>query len=84
MPTKKKTSPRRARPRAAAPDTMRSEYDFRDGVRGKYAGRYPKGGLVVTLDPDVAIAYPSAAAVNAALRSLLIAPRRSARRKRSA
>jgi hypothetical protein len=63
---------------------MRSEYDFRDGVRGKYAGRFPGGGLVVTLDPDVAIAYPSATAVNAALRSLLETPGRSTRRKRTA
>ncbi len=84
MSTKKKPSPRRVRSGAADLDAMRSEYDFRGGVRGKYSDRYPKGSVVVTLDPDVAAAYPSAAAVNAALRSLIDAPGRGARRNRSA
>jgi hypothetical protein len=35
------------------PDTL-EEYDFREGVRGKYAQRYAKGTNVVILDPDVA------------------------------
>jgi len=33
---------------------MRDHYDFRDGVRGKYAKRYAEGTNVVVLDPDVA------------------------------
>lgn len=32
---------------------MLDEYDFSGGVRGKYAGRFPKGCNVVVLDPDV-------------------------------
>jgi hypothetical protein len=35
------------------PDDMRAEYDFRGGVRGKYAERYASGTNVVLLDPDV-------------------------------
>jgi hypothetical protein len=52
-------------------DTMRAEYDFSGGVRGKYAKRYARGTNVVLLEPDVADAFPTARAVNAALRKLL-------------
>ena len=47
------------------------EYDFRGGVRGKYAGRYAAQTNVVVLDPDVARAFPTASEVNRALRKLL-------------
>jgi hypothetical protein len=40
-------------------------------VRGKYAGRYAEQTNVVVLDPDVARAFPTASAVNRALRNLL-------------
>ena len=61
---------------------MRSEYDFRGGVRGKYVARYREGTNVVVLDPDVAAAFPNADAVNRALRALLdIVPSRRARRR---
>jgi hypothetical protein len=50
---------------------MRSEYDFSQGVRGKYAKRFSEGTNLVLLDPDVAIEFPSAAAVNKALREVL-------------
>ena len=33
------------------PDETRAEYDFRGGVRGKYAARYARGTNVVLLDP---------------------------------
>ncbi|HYW08385.1 MAG TPA: hypothetical protein VE913_15610 [Longimicrobium sp.] len=49
---------------------MRDEYDFRAGVRGKYAERYARGTNVVLLDPDVAAIFPDSAAVNRALRAL--------------
>jgi hypothetical protein len=58
----------------AAPDDMRAEYDFdySKAVRGKYYRRLLKEGAnVVVLDPDVAKAFRSSAAVNEALRSLL-------------
>jgi hypothetical protein len=55
-------------------DEMRAEYDFdySKAVRGKYYRRLLKEGAnVVVLDPDVAKAFRSSAAVNEALRSLL-------------
>ena len=64
MPTKTSES-------ARFKDTMRPEYDMRGGVRGKYAGRFPRDVVMVTLAPDVAAAFPDAAAVNEALRLLL-------------
>ena len=55
-------------------DEMRPEYDFdySTAVRGKYYRRLmEKGANVVVLEPDVAKAFRSSAAVNDALRSLL-------------
>jgi hypothetical protein len=49
---------------------MQPEYDFRGGVRGKYARRYKQGTNVVVLDPDVARVFPDADAVNSSLRAL--------------
>jgi hypothetical protein len=50
---------------------MRPEYDFSHGVRGKYADRFSRGCTVVVLDPDVAEAFPDAAAVNETLREVM-------------
>ena len=49
---------------------LREEYDFRRGIRGKYAARYAEGSNVIVLEPDVAKAFPDAEAVNRALRDL--------------
>jgi hypothetical protein len=57
---------------------MRPEYDMTGGVRGKYADRFPKDVVMVTLAPDVAEAFPNAEAVNEALRVLLKAAKRVA------
>jgi hypothetical protein len=46
------------------------EYDFKDGVRGKYAERFAEGCNVVILEPDVAARFPDSKAVNDALRSI--------------
>ena len=51
-------------------DGMLPEYDFSRARRNKYASRYAKGALVVTLDPDVAAVFPGAREVNEALRAL--------------
>jgi hypothetical protein len=59
-----------SKPEHADPD-IRPEYDFSGGVRGKYAERYARGTNVVVLDPDVAAAFPTAEAVNNALRERL-------------
>ena len=55
-------------------DDLRPEYDFatmKGGVRGKYAARLRKGSNLVLLEPEVAAAFPSAEAVNEALRGVL-------------
>ena len=51
-------------------DDMRDEYDFSNGVRNKYAGRFPRDCVMVVLEPDVAKMFPTAKRVNAALRAL--------------
>ena len=53
---------------------MSPEYDFatmKGGVRGKYVKRLRAGSNLVLLEPDVAAAFPSDAAVNRALRAVL-------------
>src|SRR5436190_12692958 len=55
---------------------MLAEYDFSQGVRGKYARRYARGTNVVVLEPDVAKLFPNAEAVNSSLRSLAAIIRR--------
>ena len=50
---------------------MLEEYDFSQGVRGKYAQRYAEGTNVVVLEPDVAEFFPDHDSVNEALRSLI-------------
>ena len=60
--------------KARKPNVMRDEYvfDYRTGERGKYYGRLlKKGANIVILEPDVAKAFPSSAAVNKGLRTLL-------------
>ena len=37
---------------------MLPEYDFRGGIRGKYAKRYQEGANVVVIEPDVAEYFP--------------------------
>lgn len=50
---------------------MAAEYDFKGGVRGKYAKRYAEGTNVVVIDPDVAEYFPDHDSVNESLRSLI-------------
>ena len=52
------------------PDEILSEYDFSSARPNKFASRYKKGALVVTLDPEVARVFPTAEDVNKTLRSL--------------
>lgn len=56
---------------------MREEYDFSDGVRGKYADRFAEGSNAVVLDPDVAAEFKTRKAVNDALRTQLKNGRRA-------
>jgi hypothetical protein len=74
---KKRTSRKR--------DELRKEYDvkaLKGGVRGKYYRRYAGGTNLVLLDADVAEAFPSAKAVNDALRVLADVASRRVRRPR--
>ena len=55
-------------------DELRPEYDrsvLKNGVRGKHLAEYRSGTNLVLLEPDVAKAYPTAEAVNEALRRLM-------------
>ena len=63
----------------SAAETLRPEYDFSKGVRGKYAKRLLSGSNIVRLDRDVAEAFPNAQAVNDALRLLASAAQRVSR-----
>ncbi len=51
-------------------DTMRDEYDFSKGVRGKHYRAYQKGTNVVLLEPDVAEVFRDSATVNRTLRPI--------------
>jgi hypothetical protein len=74
---------RKTKPRQTD-DSLRPEYDFSQGVRGKHAARYAAGTNVVVLEPDVAFAFPTAEEVNEALRALAqIKRRRASSRKRT-
>ena len=59
---------------------MLAEYDFSQGVRGKYAQRYSEGTNIVALSPDVAEFFPDSEAVNAALRALIEIARKSTKK----
>ncbi len=50
---------------------MKDNYDFSEGVRGKYAKQFSDGTNVVVLDPEVAKQFPTSEAVNKALRQLM-------------
>lgn len=68
--------------KADSVNEMRALYDFRGGVRGKYAARLTRGSNIVVLEPDVARVFRDSESVNRALRSLLdLARRESGRRK---
>ena len=55
-------------------DELRPEYDLSQldgGVRGKHFQQYRSGTNLALLAPDVRAAFPTDAAVNEALRSLM-------------
>jgi hypothetical protein len=58
----------------------RSEYDFENGIRDRYAERYREGSNVVLLDPDLAKLFPDSESVNRALRALAEIAERNAKR----
>jgi hypothetical protein len=64
-------------PKTKREPDMLDEYDFSQGVRGKYAKRYADGTNIIVLSPDLAEVFPDSAAVNEALRSLVQLARKS-------
>ena len=52
-------------------DEMLEEYDFSNGIRGKYAQAYKEGVNIIKLDSDVMKFFPDAKSVNEALRTLI-------------
>ncbi len=50
---------------------MLDEYDFSNGVRGKYSNLIARKSNVVVLEPDVAEIFEDSESVNEALRALL-------------
>ena len=62
-------------------DPMRAEYrreQLGKGVRGKYFQQHSQGSNLVLLQPEIAKVFPTAAAVNDALRSLIQVAQRAA------
>lgn len=83
-----KAKAKQGRSRAIAKDDILPEYDFSKARRNPYAARFATGVTLVALDPDVAVTFPDAAAVNEALRALAKiaqrAPKRAASKRRTA
>jgi hypothetical protein len=66
----KKAKTRSVRGKRRHREEMLPKYDFSRARPNKYASRYAKNSLVVTLDPDVAAVFLGARQVNEALRAL--------------
>ena len=70
---------------AAELNDLRPEYDLshlEGGVRGKYYRRAAAGTNLVLIEPDLAILFPNAEAVNRALRVLAEAAKSTTAPKR--
>lgn len=52
-------------------DDLLDNYDFSNGIRGKYVERFRQGSNVVVLSPDVAEVFTDSESVNEALRTLI-------------
>ena len=52
-------------------NNMLDEYDFSNGIRGKYAKQYNADVNIIKLDKDVRKVFPNAKSVNNALRTLI-------------
>ena len=65
----KKNEVRKVLARRVGTDEILPEYDFSQARPNKYASRYAKGSIVITLDPDVVAVFPGARQANEALRA---------------
>jgi len=52
-------------------DEMLEEYDFSNGIRGKYSQQYKEGVNIIKLDEDVSKIFPDTKSVNEALRTFI-------------
>lgn len=68
-PREKKSTMKKRKP-SKQNSSMRAEYDFSRGVRGKYAKRYAEGNNLILIDPDLLGVFPDSESVNEALRAL--------------
>lgn len=66
----RKMKARKPPARQVGGDEILKEYDFSRARPNKYASRYAKGSIVITLDPDVAAVFPGARQANEALRAI--------------
>lgn len=73
MKKKPADTPRVRRPARVAEDELLPEYSLRGSQPSPYAARLRDAVIAVTLDPDVAVAFPDSRSVNRALRTLLAA-----------
>jgi hypothetical protein len=74
---------KRRRPRQVAEDDILPEYDFSNAVRNPYARRFRTPTVMVVLEPDVALAFPNAKAVNGALRIIAEVARRTQTKRKA-
>ncbi len=51
-------------------DTLLPEYDFSNGVKGKYTKKFAKSNNLVLLAPDVVRLFPDSDSVNETLRAV--------------
>ncbi len=65
---------------ATQDEEMLPEYDFSEGVRGKYAKRMAEGSNLVVISPDVAEFFPDSESENVALRSIVDIARKTSRK----
>lgn len=72
MKKKPADTPRARRPARVAEDDILPEYSLRGSQPSPYAARLHDAVIAVTLDPDVAVAFPDSRSVNRALRTLLV------------
>jgi hypothetical protein len=75
----KKTSTCKSRGKRS--DEVELKYDFAKAKPNRFAGRIAKVRLVVLLDPEVSKVFTDSESVNAALRALIAALPKSAKRE---
>jgi hypothetical protein len=71
LPTHTKGKPMKKQVEIERDPDMLDNYDFSQGVRGKYVHRFAQGSNVVVLSPDVSEIFPDSESVNNALRMLV-------------